>query len=109
MKIVYSCSKCGAQFPKWNGKCLDCGAWGTLDKETFIEDERKSKTEDLKDVKVDFIDLSKIKNEEFKKIKTGLIYFDKVIGGGSYYANFHRQPSCCNFSWLPKYHRINIT
>ena len=82
MKTIYSCSKCGAQFPKWNGKCLDCGAWGTLDKETFIEDERKSKTENLKDVKVDFIDLSKIKNEELKKIKTGLIYFDKVIGGG---------------------------
>ncbi|MDD4290379.1 MAG: hypothetical protein PHH83_03860 [Patescibacteria group bacterium] len=48
MKTIYSCSKCGTQFSKWAGKCLDCGAWGTLEKETFIEDERKNKTENLK-------------------------------------------------------------
>lgn len=82
MKTIYSCSKCGAQFPKWAGKCIECGAWGTLDKETIIEDERKNKTENLKDVKIDFIDLSKIKNEQVKKIKTGFSCFDKVIGGG---------------------------
>lgn len=28
--LVYSCSKCDAQTPKWSGRCLECGGWGTL-------------------------------------------------------------------------------
>lgn len=82
MKIIYSCSKCGAQFPKWSGKCLECGAWGTLDKESIIENQKDKKVEELKDVRVDFVDLSKIKNIEIHKLKTGFSCFDKVIGGG---------------------------
>ena len=31
--IVFSCSKCSAQAPKWSGRCFDCGAWGTLKEE----------------------------------------------------------------------------
>lgn len=27
---VYVCSKCDAQTPKWSGRCLSCGAWGSL-------------------------------------------------------------------------------
>ena len=26
----FACSKCDAQFTKWTGRCLECGAWGTL-------------------------------------------------------------------------------
>ncbi len=29
-KVVYSCTECGAQSPKWAGQCSDCGAWNTL-------------------------------------------------------------------------------
>ncbi len=29
-KTIYSCNQCGAQFPKWNGQCGDCGAWNSL-------------------------------------------------------------------------------
>jgi len=29
-KILYSCSQCGAQSPKWAGQCSDCGEWNTL-------------------------------------------------------------------------------
>ena len=29
-KTVYECSACGAQSPKWLGRCPDCGAWSTL-------------------------------------------------------------------------------
>ena len=30
-KIVYVCSECGREFPKWSGKCLGCGAWNSLE------------------------------------------------------------------------------
>ena len=29
-KIVYLCSSCGADFPKWHGQCPACNEWGTL-------------------------------------------------------------------------------
>lgn len=32
-KTVYSCSQCGAQSPKWLGRCPDCGAWNTMAEE----------------------------------------------------------------------------
>jgi DNA repair protein RadA/Sms len=28
--MVYQCSHCDAQFPKWSGRCSECGKWGTL-------------------------------------------------------------------------------
>lgn len=33
---IYSCSSCDAQSPKWTGRCLECGAWGSL-KETTTD------------------------------------------------------------------------
>ena len=29
-KLIYVCSKCDAQSPKWSGRCFECGSWGTL-------------------------------------------------------------------------------
>ena len=29
-KTVYLCTECGADFPKWAGKCPSCGEWNTL-------------------------------------------------------------------------------
>lgn len=82
MKIIYSCSKCGAQFQKWSGKCLECGAWGSLEKESIVENTKEKNTKELGNIKIDFVDLSSIKNAEFKKIQTDFPCFDKVIGGG---------------------------
>ena len=30
-RVVYVCSACGGQSPKWAGQCPDCGAWNSLD------------------------------------------------------------------------------
>ncbi|NOY46188.1 MAG: DNA repair protein RadA [Deltaproteobacteria bacterium] len=29
-RTVFECQQCGAQSPKWLGRCPDCGAWGSL-------------------------------------------------------------------------------
>ena len=29
-RTLYSCTSCGAAFPKWSGQCPDCGAWNCL-------------------------------------------------------------------------------
>ena len=35
-KLVYSCTECGSQAPKWAGQCGDCGAWNTLVEVTAV-------------------------------------------------------------------------
>ena len=29
-KSTFVCAQCGGSFPKWAGKCLDCGAWNSI-------------------------------------------------------------------------------
>ena len=29
-KTAYVCTDCGAEHPKWQGSCVECGAWNTL-------------------------------------------------------------------------------
>jgi DNA repair protein RadA/Sms len=37
IKTVYTCQNCGAQRPRWEGKCSDCNAWNTFVEETYTE------------------------------------------------------------------------
>ena len=36
-KPVFVCQECGAQAPKWMGRCADCGAWNSLIEERAID------------------------------------------------------------------------
>ena len=33
-RTVFACTNCGAQSPKWLGRCPDCGAWNTFAEES---------------------------------------------------------------------------
>ena len=35
-KIIYYCSNCGAESPKWIGKCPSCGEWNTYKEEKVV-------------------------------------------------------------------------
>src|SRR5213075_2828536 len=35
--IVFVCQECGAQSPKWLGRCADCGVWNALVEERPAE------------------------------------------------------------------------
>jgi len=77
--IIFSCSKCGAQYPKWQGRCSECGSWGTISEEIIAAEQIK--VVDKKLAK-DLIDLSEIKRESLFRIKTNIEEFDRVVGGG---------------------------
>jgi DNA repair protein RadA/Sms len=36
LKSVYACQECGAQSPKWLGRCPECQAWNSLVEETSV-------------------------------------------------------------------------
>jgi len=78
---IYVCSNCDAQFSKWSGRCLDCGAWGTLQRQTIDQkDEIKKILDDVRPAEV--INLDKIRDANIKRIKTNIAEIDLVLGGG---------------------------
>lgn len=75
-KFFY-CSECGAQYPKWLGKCEDCGQWNTITEETKLKERTVFGTNSVK-----FQDLSVLGKETERK-QSGLVEFDRVLGGGT--------------------------
>ena len=35
-KTVYHCTECGAEYPKWQGFCSQCGVWNSIEEEEII-------------------------------------------------------------------------
>jgi len=78
-KTIFVCQKCGVQSPKWLGQCPECGEWNTM-AETILEarDQRLGiRGEAVKPLK-----LNEIKKTKMVRIKTGVVEFDRVLGGG---------------------------
>ncbi len=72
---VYFCSNCQAQYPKWVGRCSECGKWGTVsDAPIFL-----SATKNLPSVSS--IKLGSEQNQ-FRRESTTIKEMDRVLGGG---------------------------
>jgi len=90
-KTVYRCTECGADHPKWAGRCDVCGAWNSLVEEmaakatptggasrraggarTLAEGGSVALTPRLREVS----------GSESRRWKTGINEFDFVLGGG---------------------------
>ncbi|MFA5420472.1 MAG: DNA repair protein RadA [Patescibacteria group bacterium] len=82
VRTVYECSNCGAQFPKWSGRCLECGKWGTLGEE-IVDDKKKNETEILSKISsADIIDLENISSAKTERLPSSILEVDRVLGGG---------------------------
>ncbi len=87
-KTVYSCSECGAQFPKWTGQCQDCGDWNTLQEEltpsrpvASAANPKAARFEGFAP-KADVQKLQQVSVKGTPRFGTGLNELDRVLGGG---------------------------
>lgn len=83
-KSVFVCQNCGADSPKWLGKCVACGQWNTFVEEFVVKSNTKtsgiqsffettsSKPAYIKDVPV----------SDVPRINTSNVELDRVLGGG---------------------------
>jgi DNA repair protein RadA/Sms len=80
-KTVYVCQNCGAESPKWIGRCNSCGEWNTYTEhiihkspagKTRQGDEKRAAPEKIADVSSDLLE----------RIMTRSGEFDRVLGGG---------------------------
>lgn len=83
-KTAYVCSDCGAEYPRWQGQCNDCGAWNTISE--FVVSPATSSTRSLSGyagqtaAKVEI--LSEIDLTALPRFTTGFTELDRVLGGG---------------------------
>jgi len=76
----FICQNCGAEFPKWAGKCEQCGEWNTL-VETVVS-ARSTKHEARNSKQAQIIKFQDIQNKEVERETTGIGELDRVLGGG---------------------------
>lgn len=78
IRTLFACQKCGAQSPKWLGKCPDCGEWNSMLEELEIKSSASSPSgEAAKPIKLSLV----TRNAE-KRLSCGISEFDRVLGGG---------------------------
>lgn len=81
-KTVYVCQNCGADSPKWIGRCPSCKEWNSYHEEiisgsnskepSFVFSQERRKPELL----------DSIKSDEFSRKKSGISELDRILGGG---------------------------
>ena len=84
IKNIYSCTSCGAQFPKWAGQCGECQSWNSLI-ETVSGSSGKEPSHPrfsgyAGDAQVQ--NLNEVELDSEQRFTTGLGEFDRVLGGG---------------------------
>jgi len=85
-KNLYSCSECGAQFPKWAGQCGECGGWNCLVESVVAATTGKSSNRYsgyagvASEAQVQA--LSAVVPGEEPRTPTGMAELDRVLGGG---------------------------
>lgn len=81
-KTVFVCSSCGEDYPRWYGRCENCGEWDTISE---FRQPKKSASSSLR-VKGggarEAVKLSSCKPERIKRRDTGFPEIDRVLGGG---------------------------
>ena len=79
-KSTWFCNECGAESPKWTGKCPECGAWNTMVEERVATTSRTpSPVQGPKSVPVAISDIAA---GEETRIKMPSGELNRVLGGG---------------------------
>lgn len=82
-KTAFVCTECGSEFPRWGGQCTSCGEWNVIKEIRLGSDTKKDSissgyTGSRSEVKL----LSDVDLAQAERIPTGLVEFDRVLGGG---------------------------
>src|SRR5690349_1752430 len=84
-KTVFVCQECGAQSPKWLGRCADCGAWNSFVEERPVESGGAASASHryaLAGAAGAARIYADIELEAHARLPTGIGEFDRVLGGG---------------------------
>lgn len=81
-RSVYRCTECGADYPKWAGRCDACGAWNSLAEEPAGRRGGGRGKRGASTALTPPVRLADLVGEAAARWRTGLAEFDFVLGGG---------------------------
>lgn len=81
IKSAWFCSECGAESPKWQGKCPSCGAWNTMVEEKISAKSSKNAA-GVRRAKSKIQKITEIELNEEPRIKMPSNELNRVLGGG---------------------------
>jgi DNA repair protein RadA/Sms len=81
-KTVFICQNCGAESPKWIGRCPACKEWNTYHEEIVAPASSRGTSflADLEKRKPMLLD--EIHSDEHNRQKSGISELDRILGGG---------------------------
>ena len=77
----YRCSECRHVTPKWVGRCLECGTWGSVDEVAVLSAVRAGARASVGPSSA-AIPISSIEPDGTRHCATGIDELDRVLGGG---------------------------
>ena len=87
-KTAYVCTDCGAEHPKWQGSCVECGAWNTLS-EIVLQPSAKPSAGAARGgyagraaIASQVMPLTEVALTAEARTLTGIGELDRVLGGG---------------------------
>jgi len=83
-KVVFVCQECGAQAPKWMGRCAECGAWNSLVEERAETPAAAGATNRFSQFSTSSTAklYAEVEMSHGVRLSTGIDEFDRVLGGG---------------------------
>ena len=86
VRTVYACTACGAQQPRWLGRCPECGTWSSLVEERAGAPAADAGADWLAAAPADGESkpraLAEIDAQALPRLATGVPELDRVLGGG---------------------------
>lgn len=81
-KTVFVCQNCGAESPKWIGRCPSCKEWNSYHEEIIAPASQGGSAVTLNQEKRKPELLDNIRSDEHSRQKTGIAELDRILGGG---------------------------
>ena len=79
-RVIFACQKCGAQAPRWSGRCAECGEWNSLVEETTQPEQPAGRPTLATQAPRP---LSEVEPVDDVRIRTEIAELDRILGGGA--------------------------
>jgi len=80
-KTIFECTACGAQSPKWLGRCPGCGNWSTLEENRVAPRSNRAPARSGASGVLP-VAIADVVADDAERFTTGIVELDRVLGGG---------------------------
>ncbi|GAT63246.1 DNA repair protein RadA [Paludibacter jiangxiensis] len=82
IKSVYVCQNCGAESPKWIGKCSSCGEWNSYVEEVIRKETPSKAVHNVDTAQSKPVRIEEVESTTEQRMDTYSAEFNRVLGGG---------------------------